>query len=104
MYKAKLLPLSSKYYGTEVMLENGSIITFWIPDELEDNMPSVRELAKFNATEQDWLDNNTITNVDMKGKKYKCTLKETGAFDDSHYEDKHSLKIAEAFIEMYNAM
>jgi hypothetical protein len=84
--KAKLKPLTGKYYGTEIEIdfEDGSdkeVIKFWNTYGLE---PSKRELELFGYTQEQWDKNELIDN----GYNGMTPIKQMDLICNSHFESK----------------
>lgn len=97
--KAILLPLSGKYYGTEIRIldDDGEPITdinIW----LNGGDPSKRELKSWGYTEQQWEQNELVDNG-YDGKSY---IRSMGLIGDSHYETKKSYEYALRIVEKLN--
>ena len=77
----KIEPLTGKYYGTRITLDNGEGITVWV---MGDYKPSKRQLDSLNMTYEE--------------------AKEDDYFCDSHFETEASYKIALAIVEAIEKM
>jgi hypothetical protein len=74
--KAWILPLEGKYYGTQIQLENESILEVWLMDGWK---PSKRQLEKWDMTYEEAQEDDQM-----------C---------DSHYETEFGFSVAEAIVD-----
>lgn len=104
--KAILKPLNGKYYGTEIQInfeDGGDTETFKLWDS-GDYEPSVRELESMGYTQQQW-DNNELVSEgysDEKGNPYMVPIRSAGLICDSHFESKLTYQRALKLLNLIN--
>lgn len=102
--KAKLLPITDKYYGTiiELDFEDGTgkeTMVLWCTND-ENNykiVPSIRELEIHSFDEKQWIDNEL---VEWDGEM--IPIRATDIVVDCHFEDKVTYEKALKIIDLLN--
>lgn len=93
--KARIKPLSGKYYGTKVKVfdQHGSFtIELWDNDDF---LPSVRECEDSGITQQQWIDNEIIDGFHAKEILEIC---------DSHFESDLTYNRALKLVKLINGV
>ena len=97
--KAKMLPLSGKYYGTRIEIRYGlstQVITLWDNGNFK---PSIRQIERLGYTKEQY-DNNELVDDGWSG---KCTVKEAMGICDSHFESETTYEFARQIVKKLNS-
>jgi len=98
--QATLLPLSGKYYGTKIIINNQGFIneiTLW---NYGNGEPSLRELRNKCTIEQ-WRNNDKLPVPDGWGSDYTFSKDYIGICD-SHFESSTTYNLALEIVERLN--
>ncbi len=116
--KASLAPLTGKYYGTIVLIEDEQFgspnplpkiteIEIWIG--CTPTNPSIRELANFGITQEQWNKNEQVGNWPSVIPDYcdgepdaPIMARDVLNIHDSHYEDVKSYDAAMKLVDFIN--
>ena len=108
---AILQPLEGKYYGTKVRIIDGPYsdheITIWLSIGLSGIEPSIRELEKYDVTQEQWDNNEQIGTWPMDTPDYfdykpgsPIFARDSLVIYDSHFESRVSYEIAMGLLEV----
>ena len=92
--RARIKPLSGKYYGTVIVIDDGPLtgreINLWFAS----GEPSRRELQSQGYAVEQWQQNALVDYGDIG----KVPIRQADVICDSHYECAQTLRVAEAFV------
>jgi hypothetical protein len=92
---AELLPLTGKYYGTQIVIKDGPAQGRHIELWFSTGEPSEREIESWGHTQSQW-DNNIEIDEGWGG---KAKIQSCDFMCDPHYECKETYRVALAIIE-----